>query len=165
MNNLGLPIISLGARDRETAQLPVPWMPHIQVSKVATGARHAVVAGLGQRRGEPCPEPEYPPAEGGDTVPRRGSRSAARARLLGARPVIVRNLRLESPFLPEFITRSPARGQRSAAGNEHEREMGRVSVSQIEVLRSTHGRPALEDAGYALADISALDSTTKSRSA
>ena len=35
MNNLGIPVIGLGARSPEHAHLPLQWMPHIQVADVA----------------------------------------------------------------------------------------------------------------------------------
>ena len=35
MNNLGMPIIGLGALTKEYAHLPLQWMPHIQVADVA----------------------------------------------------------------------------------------------------------------------------------
>ena len=45
MNNLGMPIIGLGARSAEHAHLPLQWMPHIQVADVAASAERAL--GLG----------------------------------------------------------------------------------------------------------------------
>ena len=45
MNNLGMPIIGLGARSAEYADLPLQWMPHIQVADVATSAKHALDLG------------------------------------------------------------------------------------------------------------------------
>jgi len=45
MNNLGMPIIGLGARTTEHEMLPLQWMPHIQVADVATSAERAL--GLG----------------------------------------------------------------------------------------------------------------------
>jgi len=42
MNNQGAPIIGLGARTPEHADLPLQWMPHIQVADVAASARQAV---------------------------------------------------------------------------------------------------------------------------
>jgi uncharacterized protein len=45
MNNLGIPVIGLGARDAEYARLPLQWMPHIQVADVAASARHALELG------------------------------------------------------------------------------------------------------------------------
>ncbi len=45
MNNLGMPIIGLGARSVEYAQLPLQWMPHIQVADVATSAARALELG------------------------------------------------------------------------------------------------------------------------
>src|SRR5690606_40554430 len=47
MNNLGMPIIGLGARTDELSHLPLQWMPHIQVADVAASARRA--PGLGGR--------------------------------------------------------------------------------------------------------------------
>ena len=34
MNNLGMPVIGLGARSAEYAHLPLQWTPHIQVADV-----------------------------------------------------------------------------------------------------------------------------------
>jgi predicted enzyme related to lactoylglutathione lyase len=45
MNNLGMPIIGLGARTTEHEMLPLQWMPHIQVADVATSVERAL--GLG----------------------------------------------------------------------------------------------------------------------
>jgi predicted enzyme related to lactoylglutathione lyase len=45
MNNLGMPIVGLGARSAEYADLPLQWMPHIQVAHVATSVERAL--GLG----------------------------------------------------------------------------------------------------------------------
>jgi predicted enzyme related to lactoylglutathione lyase len=45
MNNLGIPIIGLGARSTEYADLPLQWMPHIQVSDVAASVQHALDLG------------------------------------------------------------------------------------------------------------------------
>ena len=44
-NNLGMPIIGLGARGEEYAGLPLQWMPHIQVADVAASAERAVESG------------------------------------------------------------------------------------------------------------------------
>ena len=41
MNNLGMPIIGLGARIPEYAHLPLQWMPHIQVADVAASVERA----------------------------------------------------------------------------------------------------------------------------
>ncbi len=41
MNNLGIPIIGVGPRGREYAELPVQWMPHIQVADVAASVERA----------------------------------------------------------------------------------------------------------------------------
>tara|TARA_R110002072_G_scaffold109564_3_gene236986 strand:- start:7454 stop:8224 length:771 start_codon:yes stop_codon:yes gene_type:complete len=45
MNNLGTPIIGLGARIEEYAHLPLQWMPHIQVADVAASVKHALDLG------------------------------------------------------------------------------------------------------------------------
>ena len=45
MNNRGMPIIGLGARSAEYAQLPLQWMPHIQVADVATSVQRALDLG------------------------------------------------------------------------------------------------------------------------
>ena len=45
MNNLGMPIIGLGERSPEYAQLPLQWMPHIQVSDVAASVERALDIG------------------------------------------------------------------------------------------------------------------------
>ena len=45
MNNLGMPIIGLGARSAEHADLPLQWMPHIQVADVAASAQRALDLG------------------------------------------------------------------------------------------------------------------------
>jgi len=45
MNNLGMPIIGLGERIPEYADLPLLWMPHIQVADVAVSVERAL--GLG----------------------------------------------------------------------------------------------------------------------
>jgi predicted enzyme related to lactoylglutathione lyase len=45
MNNLGMPIIGLGARSAEYAHLPLQWMPHIQVADVAASVQHALDLG------------------------------------------------------------------------------------------------------------------------
>jgi len=45
MNNRGMPIIGLGARSAEHAQLPLQWMPHIQVADVATSVQRALDLG------------------------------------------------------------------------------------------------------------------------
>jgi len=45
MNNLGTPIIGLGARIPEYDHLPLQWMPHIQVADVATSAKRALDLG------------------------------------------------------------------------------------------------------------------------
>lgn len=45
MNNLGIPIIGLGARTPDYAHLPLQWMPHIQVADVAESARRALDLG------------------------------------------------------------------------------------------------------------------------
>ncbi|HSJ10895.1 MAG TPA: VOC family protein [Longimicrobiales bacterium] len=45
MNNLGIPIIGLGARSAEHARLPLQWMPHIQVADVSASVQRAVDLG------------------------------------------------------------------------------------------------------------------------
>jgi hypothetical protein len=45
MNNQGTPIIGLGARSSEYADLPLQWMPHIQVADVATSVERALDLG------------------------------------------------------------------------------------------------------------------------
>lgn len=45
MNNLGLPIIGLGARSAEFESLPLQWMPHIQVADVAASVERALALG------------------------------------------------------------------------------------------------------------------------
>jgi predicted enzyme related to lactoylglutathione lyase len=45
MNNLGMPIIGLGARSAEYAHLPLQWMPHIQVADVAASVERALDLG------------------------------------------------------------------------------------------------------------------------
>jgi predicted enzyme related to lactoylglutathione lyase len=45
MNNLGMPIIGLGARSAGYAHLPLQWMPHIQVADVAASVQRAVDLG------------------------------------------------------------------------------------------------------------------------
>jgi predicted enzyme related to lactoylglutathione lyase len=45
MNNRGMPIIGLGERIPEYEQLPLQWMPHIQVSDVATSTASALALG------------------------------------------------------------------------------------------------------------------------
>jgi predicted enzyme related to lactoylglutathione lyase len=45
MNNLGMPIIGLGALSPEYAHLPLHWMPHIQVADVAASVQRAVDLG------------------------------------------------------------------------------------------------------------------------
>jgi predicted enzyme related to lactoylglutathione lyase len=42
MNNMGMPIIGLGARIAEYAHLPLQWMPHIQVAHVAVSVQRAL---------------------------------------------------------------------------------------------------------------------------
>lgn len=41
LNNLGMPIIGLGQRTPEYADLPLQWMPHIQVADVAASVERA----------------------------------------------------------------------------------------------------------------------------
>lgn len=45
MNNRGTPIIGLGPQSKEYAELPLHWMPHIQVADVATSAKRALDLG------------------------------------------------------------------------------------------------------------------------
>ena len=45
MNNRGIPIIGLGPRSANHAQLPLQWMPHIQVADVATSVQRALDLG------------------------------------------------------------------------------------------------------------------------
>lgn len=42
LNNRGMPIIGLGARSGEYANLPLQWMPHIQVADVASSVEQAL---------------------------------------------------------------------------------------------------------------------------
>lgn len=42
MNNRGMPIIGLGARSPEYPDLPLQWMPHIQVADVAASVERAL---------------------------------------------------------------------------------------------------------------------------
>jgi len=42
MNNLGMPVIGLGASSAEYAHIPLQWMPHIQVADVAASLERAV---------------------------------------------------------------------------------------------------------------------------
>ena len=51
MNNLGVPIIGLGARSAEYAHLPLQWFPHIQVADVAARGERAPDLGRGVLRG------------------------------------------------------------------------------------------------------------------
>lgn len=45
MNNLGIPILGLGARSPEYAHLPLQWMPHIQVADVTASVQRALDLG------------------------------------------------------------------------------------------------------------------------
>jgi uncharacterized protein len=45
MNSMGMPIIGLGERSEVYANLPLQWMPHIQVADVGASARRAVDLG------------------------------------------------------------------------------------------------------------------------
>ncbi len=45
MNNLGMPVIGLGERSAEYADLPLQWMPHIQVADVAASVDRAINLG------------------------------------------------------------------------------------------------------------------------
>ncbi|MEL6183477.1 MAG: VOC family protein [Myxococcota bacterium] len=42
MNNRGIPVIGLGARTAEHADLPLQWMPHIQVADIAASVERAM---------------------------------------------------------------------------------------------------------------------------
>jgi uncharacterized protein len=48
MNNRGIPIIGVGARTAEHADLPLQWMPHIQVADVAVSFEQALRLGGSQ---------------------------------------------------------------------------------------------------------------------
>src|SRR3712207_6513095 len=45
LNNLGIPIIGLGARSADYAHLPLQWMPHIQVADVTASVQRALDLG------------------------------------------------------------------------------------------------------------------------
>ena len=45
LNNMGVPIIGLGERSPEYADLPLQWMPHIQVVDVGASAERALALG------------------------------------------------------------------------------------------------------------------------
>jgi len=45
MNNLGIPIIGLGPQSPEFANLPLQWMPHIQVADVGASVERALALG------------------------------------------------------------------------------------------------------------------------
>jgi predicted enzyme related to lactoylglutathione lyase len=45
LNSLGMPIIGLGARNPEHADLPLHWLPHIQVADVAASVESALDLG------------------------------------------------------------------------------------------------------------------------
>lgn len=45
MNNRGMPIIGLGSRSAEYADLPLQWMPHFQVADVAGSVKRALDLG------------------------------------------------------------------------------------------------------------------------
>lgn len=45
MNNVGMPIIGLGEQSPEYADLPLQWMPHIQVADVAASTGRALALG------------------------------------------------------------------------------------------------------------------------
>lgn len=44
-NNLGMPVLGIGAREGEYADLPIQWMPHIQVADVAASVDTALELG------------------------------------------------------------------------------------------------------------------------
>ncbi|MGD2109962.1 MAG: VOC family protein [Phycisphaerae bacterium] len=48
MNNRGMPIIGVGARSAEYADLPLQWMPHIQVADVARSVERALELGASE---------------------------------------------------------------------------------------------------------------------
>ena len=48
MNNLGTPVIGLGACTPEYAHLPLQWMPHIQVADVAASVAQALELGASE---------------------------------------------------------------------------------------------------------------------
>ena len=48
MNNRGMPVIGLGPWTEELAQLPLQWMPHIQVADVASSLERALALGGSQ---------------------------------------------------------------------------------------------------------------------
>lgn len=45
MNNLGVPVIGVGPQSTEYADLPIGWMPHIQVADVARSVKRALNLG------------------------------------------------------------------------------------------------------------------------
>lgn len=45
MNDRGMPVIGLGARSAEYEQLPLQWMPHVQVAEVGTSVARALELG------------------------------------------------------------------------------------------------------------------------
>jgi len=45
MNNLGIPVIGVGPQSAEYADLPLTWMPHIQVADVAISVKRALDLG------------------------------------------------------------------------------------------------------------------------
>jgi len=45
MNSAGIPIIGLGERSATYADIPLQWMPHIQVADVAASAERALARG------------------------------------------------------------------------------------------------------------------------
>ena len=45
MNNLGMPVIGLGAESSEYPNLPLQWMPHIQVADIASSVKKALELG------------------------------------------------------------------------------------------------------------------------
>ncbi len=45
MNDLGMPVIGLGPQGPELAELPLQWMPHVQVADVGASAARAVALG------------------------------------------------------------------------------------------------------------------------
>ena len=70
MNNCGMPIIGLGARSAEYADLPLQWMPHIQVADVA--AKCGACAQSGRERGFACQGRRWKEPVGGAPRPKWG---------------------------------------------------------------------------------------------
>ncbi len=45
MNNFGMPVIGIGAQSPEYAELPLQWMPHIQVANIDQSVAQAIALG------------------------------------------------------------------------------------------------------------------------